>query len=260
MENFNAEVPKEKSIEGEAPSWRGLRAYADWLRFEPHLLTGQTVLNFGSGGSRIGKELEKKKILCNVIDVDLKLTGVGVKGFLFSAILPLIEHHVDPNSNLHKKLSHVRRVFAGANGRKLIQGDGRTLPFKDRTFDTVLALASTYQVPEEAKELVYKELMRVGERIHCSPIHGNDFKVLEVLAQKDNFDIIVCHPTRTIFSKRDEFLADNIDYYQAYKEKYSEEQRVNLPTRNSANILKIFGKPMAGYGRGNFIVLQRRME
>lgn len=260
MEGTNAEVPKEKSIEGDLVSWRGLRAYADWLRFEPHLLTGQTVLNFGSGGSHIGKELEKKKILCNVIDADLKLTGVGPKGFLFSAILQLIDHHVDPDSDLHKRLAHIKRMLAGANGRKLIQADGRTLPFKDRTFDTVLALVSTYQVPEEAKELVYKELMRVGDVIHCSPIHGNDFKVLEALAQKDNFDIIVCHPTRTIFSKRDEFLADNIDYYQAYKEKYSEEQRVSVPTRNSASTLKIFGKPMAGYGRGNFIVLQRRKD
>jgi len=260
MENVNTEVPKEKSIEGEIVSWRGLRAYSDWLRFEPHLLTGQTVLNFGAGASHIGKELEKKKILCNVIDVDLKLTGVGLKGFLFSAILPLIEHHVDPDSDLHKKLAHVRRVFAGADGRKIIQANGRVLPFKDRTFDTVLALVSTYQVPEEAKELVYKELMRVGDTIHCSPIFGNDFKALEALVHKENFDIIVCHPTHTLFEKRDEFIASNIGYYQKYKDKYSEEERVKPPTRNSANILKIFGKPMAGYGRGNFIVLQRRME
>jgi len=150
MERDSIEVPKGKSIEGKIVSGHSLEAYADWLRLEPHVLEGQTILNFGCGNSHIGKELEKKKISCNVIDVDLELTGTG-KSVLISSLLRSIDHYTDPNSKVHQRLSHLRRVFAGANGRQFIQTNGRTLPFKDKRFNTTLALFSTYQVPEEAK-------------------------------------------------------------------------------------------------------------
>ncbi len=150
MENVNAEVPKEESIEGKIVRGRPLGKYSYYLRFDPNILANQNVLNFGSGGSDIGKELEKRKIPCTVIDVDLEITGTGQ---LFFPILKHMGNFINKDSLLGRKLTRMHSKFSKANERNFVQADGRALPFKDKVFDTVLALWSTYQIPEEDKRL-----------------------------------------------------------------------------------------------------------
>jgi len=100
--------------------------------------------------------------------------------------------------------------------------------------------------------------MRVSDIIHCAPIGRNDFRVLEALAEKENFDIIACRRmTFGRLSKSDEFLAENIHSYYDYKEKYPTEQRIQSPIEN-VEIFKILNYPHLKTGGVNFIVLERR--
>ena len=258
MENVNTEVPKENSLEGSFITSRFLTQYEGLLQFSAELLKNQNVLNFGCGGSHLGKELKKRKIPCNVVDVDLHVVR---EGKLSSVWLRLVESFI--GEKLFERESIVdeqdNRKPAVVNGRNLVLADGRTLPFRDRTFDTVLALSSTYQVPEDAKELVFRELMRVSNIIHCAPIFGNDFRILESLAKKENFDIIVCHPMSTESShKPEDFFAITVDSYQDHKRRFQSEKRIKPPIEDSVNldVLGNNGKRQ----NVNFIVLQRRKE
>lgn len=242
-----------KSLEGKIVTTRGLKKYAKFLHFEPTLLKDQKVLNFGSGGSNIGKELEGKQIPCSVTDVDLQVTGTGH----FFAGLKFAEKFfgINEESRLGKKLSNIHEQASHKNGRNFMQADGRSLPFADKTFDTVLALYSTYQIPDEDKNKVFGELIRVANVIHCGPITQKDFDVIRDLCQEANFDIVICRP----FSERGVFTIATLGEYESYKEKYSEEERIKIPKIDSPKVTNLFGKPiLARVSPGNYIVLKRK--
>lgn len=232
---------------------RGLNAYTTCLHFDPALLEGQNVMNFGSGGSRIGKELEKNRVSSRVVDVDLQVTGGGNFFWRLRTIGNLLG--VDDKSRLGKKLNSMHAKSACKEGRSIIRADGRSLPFKDKAFDTVLALASTYQIPYGDRELVFRELMRVGNTIHCGPIYESDFRILRRLSEEDNFDIIACLP----FGKGGGFVANSPRYYQEYKQKYSAEQRIKPPVKESSWVFfGVLGKSVIYNGGGSYIVLQKK--
>lgn len=258
MESVNTEEIKENNLEGRFIRSRSLWEYENLLQFNARLLKNQNILNFGCGGSHLGKELRKMKIPCNVVDVDLHVVR---EGKVSSVWLRLVESFI--GAKLFKRESIVdnqdNRKLAVADGRNLILADGRQLPFKDRAFDTVLALSATYQVPEDSKKLVFRELMRVSNIIHCAPIFGNDFRILEFLAKEENFDIIVCRPMKTEPSPKPEnFFASTIGDYQDYKRRFQAERRIEPPIEDSVNldVLGVNGKDKRQ--NVNLIVLQRR--
>lgn len=254
MELLTFEQKSKEGVEGKIVTPSKLKRYARFLHFDPVLLTNQKVLNFGSGGSSIGKELERKQIQCDVTDVDLQVVGAGV----FFARLKTVENilGLDDKSRFGNRLSSIHKKSSDNNRSNFVQADGRSLPFEDRQFDTILALFSTYQIPDKDKEQVFRELMRVGNTIHCGPITSKDFSVLNILAQERGFDIIVCRP----FSERGFFTARNRKDYTFYEEKYSVQERVRSPKISSPKVLSVLDKPIGALISGNYIVMQRSSQ
>lgn len=246
----NISEPTVKSLEGKIVTARGLKAYARFLHFNPDLLRDQSVLNFGSGGSNIGKELARKKISSRVVDVDLQVTGVGK--FLWGLKTVGNFLGIDEKSKLGKKMSSMHAKSAYREGRNFVQADGRSLPFEDKSFDTVLALASTQQVQDGDRELVFRELMRVGNAIHCGPISQSDFRVLKSLSEEKNFDVIGCFPYGS-----GDFIANSPKDYQEYRGKYPAEQRIKPYAKESLSSFKALVGSLIDDGT-YYIVLQRR--
>jgi len=175
--------------EGEIVTSRNLELYKYALLFEDDVLKGRTILNFGAGGSNLGKELQKKDPNSIVVDLDLldnpgKDYSFRQDPLRFIATLPIRFYlkHFQPNEGLRRKIIAVKRKIGDTDERKFVQGDGRNLPFADRIFDTVLSLWTTYQIPIDDREQVFKELMRVADTVHLGPIFGEDYRILSKLA------------------------------------------------------------------------------
>ena len=90
------------------------------------------------------------------------------------------------------KVQELQRRFKGIKDKTFVQYDGRKIPFADGSFDHVLALWSTYQIPRGERAEVFRELMRVGKHIHIGPIGKVDFTMLMQLAQTQGFDVVAC--------------------------------------------------------------------
>lgn len=252
MENAGVEAERNKGLEGKISSARSLKEYARMLHFDPTLLREQNVLNFGSGGSHIGKELQKRKIQSNVVDVDLELVGVGKNSIRLKGIEKLLS--TNPNSWGGKILNSLQTKATMKDNRNFVQADGRNLPFKDKAFDTVLALWSTYQILDKDKKRVFRELMRVGNAIYCGPITKTDFEILVNLSQEMGFDIIASRP----FSEHGIFTATSLNDYSAYTERYSAAERIKIPQVDSLKTYGLFGRTFAAdVLDGNYIVLKR---
>lgn len=249
-----------KSLERESllVESRNLGEYVFNLRFEPEVLTGQKVLNFGSGGSHIGKELKRKRVNADIVELDLKFDPGNIWTMWLVAPIRLLESHIDSGSDLHEKLVNIRKQLALIKGRDFVQGDGRALPFPDRTFDTVLAHYSTYQIPNKAKRAVYRELLRVGDILHCGPIFKPDYEVLQELAEEMGFEIVVCHPFPTAFGKED-FVIRNPGDYSQYTKEENAKQRIQPPKTAGPKITRVLGKAISASIKGSsFIVLRRK--
>lgn len=251
----NTSEPTVKSLEGKILTGRSLKTYARRLHFSPDILTGQNVLNFGSGGSNIGKDLSKEGISSNVVDLDMQIVGSGK----FLSWMKRVEVLVglSKDSSISRKLTNMHANSSKKDDRKFIQANGRSLPFADRSFDTVLALWSTYQIPDQDKAQVFGELMRVGNIVHCGPITSKDFDVVNNLCQDNGFDIIACRP----FKESGVFTAANKDDYKTYKDKFSYQERVRVPEVDSPRVIEIFDRPIgASVSSGNYIILQRKPQ
>lgn len=185
---------KKSSREGSVVTGRGWIDYQVMLGVKPEDLKNETVLNFGSGASNLGMDLRTKGIDCTVVDLDLKYDpwGNSENKFGFFAAVPvhLYLKYFNPQGETRQRLVNLKRKIAGTEGRKFVQGNGRALPFPDGEFDHVLAFWSTYQIPQEAKEAVYSELMRVGKVLHLGPAHKEDYELLSKLAVEQNFEIV----------------------------------------------------------------------
>ncbi len=95
-----------------------------------------------------------------------------------------------------RQLVELDKLFLPKEERdNFIRADARNLPFKDKQFDIALAFWSTYQIPEESKERVYRELFRVAKFSHIAPIFGIDFEIIKNISDKEeNVEIILCQP------------------------------------------------------------------
>lgn len=250
-----------ESVEGKIISNFGLGEYGLHLCFKPEALEGKMILNFGCGGSNIGRDLRRKEIKADVIDLDLVLDSVSgdLTTVWLTSGIKFLAGYVNKDSPIYEKLVRIRRKIARTTGRNFIQGDGRALPFADRTFDTILAHYSTYQIPTQFKRPVYRELLRVGDILHCGPIFGEDFDVLKPLAQELNFEIIVCHPLPRPFAKED-FIIRSPEDYDRYLRERDEDERIIHPKKEVSKISRIFGYPHTASMEGSSFIVLRRKE
>jgi len=258
---MNGLGPSLESLEGKIISNFGLGEYGLHLCFKPEALEGKMILNFGCGGSNIDRDLRRKEIKADVIDLDLVFDSVSsdlTKAWLTSGI-KFLAGHVDEDSSIYEKLVRIRRKIARITGRNFIQGDGRALPFADRTFDTILAHYSTYQIPGQFKKPVYRELLRVGDTLHSGPIFGQDFDALKPLAQELNFEIIVCHSLPRHFAKED-FIIRSSEDYDRYLRGHDKDERIIRPKKEASKTSRILGYLQTASMEGSSFIVLRRKE
>lgn len=233
---------KVSSLEGAITTARRWKRYESRLFISPEALRNETVLNFGCGGSNIGEALREKGVNCNVVDVDLRYNS--------KSPLTSVSVLLDTKSFLNP-LMKTFNLKGEAWGRQFVQADGRHLPFRDQAFDHVLALWSTYQIPKDAKEKVYAELMRVGNVLHIAPIFKIDFEILQRLVNEQNYEIVVCH------RQKDELRFSSPSDYEDYVNLHDESERIQTPLAEDAKVIG-FQKIIAAGGRGGSTIILRR--
>lgn len=248
-----------KSLEGTIVTSRKLRDYTDTLGFDPTLLNNETVLNFGSGRSMIAQELLQKGIHCNLVDLDIQKNSALLSPVRRYETLPIRTYLrvVNPQGEQREKIEQLMKRITKTEGRTYVQYGGRNICFKDQAFDHVLALWSTYQIPDDAKEQVYREIFRVGKAIHLGPIFEKDFTILTKLANEMEFDVIACQSYKISPGHRRAapFNFSSQSEYDQYVRNNPIDKRVKIPKGKDAYGLPYLGA--VGLG-GNTIVLKKR--
>lgn len=262
--NTKSPLHKTRSFEGAVITGRGWNAYENVLGISPEALKGETVLNFGAGASHLGRDLARKGINCEVIDLDLKFApwrNSLMNEFRLMAYFPvhlshLVSRFLNSQGEVRKKLFKLEKKVLDLEDRNFIQGNGRALPFPDQTFNHVLALWSTYQIPEEAKETVYRELMRVGKTLHMGPIFGKDYNILVQLASELGYEIVACQPVLNQFNDLNQpVMFSSSQDYEDYMRENDQVSRIQPPEGDNF-IMGRFRSGVSAKG-GNTIVLKR---
>lgn len=212
----------EKHIKKNVISGRDLFGLEYTLGFDRNKLEGHKILNFGCGGSNLGKELDFEGIKCEVVDVDILPNPHTVHDEDFDrdelnlrkkAMERKVREHSE-GQYLIKPVEDYENELLGIENRNFIQIDpGEKLPFDDNQFDDVFVSWVFHQIPDQKKEMYLKEFMRVGKKIYVSPIGESELNLINLNLQKSNFKIVsLLH-----FGTRDgRILSDKI------KEKYRE--------------------------------------
>ena len=236
MESLEApRKPRKKSIEGSIVTGRGLQSYEYQLGFTAELLRGRTVLNFGSGYTHIEQQLRDRGIVVSLVNLDVIDEPLSLHNpirFVASFPISLYRKSQEVIGHDTTKIRKWERYIAGTDNRKYVKYNGRDIPFPDQSFDHVLALWSTYQIPREYKEKVYRELFRVGKYIHIGPIYQVDYAVLMPLAQEFGFEVVACQPHDSLPIKS--FLGKGMRFgsirdYDTYIKEHTPEQRIKKP-------------------------------
>lgn len=247
-----APAPK-KNLEGTIVTGRGLQQYENCLGFSAELLRDKKVLNFGSGHSHLEKQLRDRGIQSSVVNLDIIDEPKSFHNPLrFYASIPIsLYRKFQENRGAETtKIREFERKLAGIDDRKYVKYDGRNIPFPDQSFDHVLALYSTYQIPSGHKAQVYRELLRVGKHIHMGPIFKKDYDIIAPLAQKLGFEIIACQSLEKLWMQRligQGINIKNNSEYDRYRRSNSYEDRVNAPRAKDMIIAIPYG-PALGFG------------
>lgn len=227
-----------------APTARNWKAYESILGIAPEALTDKIVLNFGSGGSNIDSDLKIKGVNCNVVNLDLRFDPPGMPNNLFDFYVAfkneLSLRLLKPNSVEREQLVSKKRRALNTEGRIIVQGNGRALPFPDKAFDYILALESINYLPGNAQRIVFEELMRVGNILHLSPVSQNAYEILSETAARCGYEIIAREPIPPLnsnvsfrFSRLEDY-----DNFQALDEKYSKIQMLASKLEGDTVVLK----------------------
>lgn len=172
-------------------------AYEQLLGIAPEFVAGQRVLNVGCGGSNLANNLGRRGVTSSVVELDFQFDPVAVQTFYPGIPVGMVDsfvRYIRPQGNLRRNAVDIKRRLSQTEGRRFVQADAASLPFPNDSFDTVLSLWATYQIPEQKRLEVYEEMMRVGDALFLSPIFTPDFFQLTTLAQEHHFDIVVCQP------------------------------------------------------------------
>lgn len=188
---------------------RTLGEYQQDLDLKPSDFKG-TTLNFGAGTSNLKLDLERAGVKDpQIIDLDLVFDPSDQS--LYNPLSPFINWLFDRKINRERPLERraqllsQKRRLLGTQDRDMVNADGRHLPLADKSVDLVIALQSTYQIPEEGQDLVFSELLRVAKKeVRVFPIWGQEFEILRQQAKKQGFKIMACKPISPMpFSKID---------------------------------------------------------
>ncbi|MEK7544317.1 MAG: class I SAM-dependent methyltransferase [Patescibacteria group bacterium] len=257
------------SLEGAIISGRGLTAYEHTLGFRAELLQGGTVLNFGPGLTHLQQQLGERGIPSTIVNLDiikeLYISAHDVVRYGATLTLDVYAGLMEKFGKDTTKLRALQKSFVGVKDKTFVQYDGRKIPFADGSFDQVLALWSTYQIPAEQRETVFRELMRVGKHIHIGPIGKVDFAILMRLAQMQGFDVVACMPTYGNQVKR--LVGKGIQIqtpadYAAYMRGKPVSERISMPliddlTFTMPGINTKVLRPVFG---GSTIILKKRSD
>lgn len=247
----------ERTLEGRIISGSSLRDYENLLHFDRELLRDNLTLNFGSGGANIGEQLKNHGVSSNIIDLDLRFDPISQSNpiMIIEPALDAVDSVISREGNFHRKLLGIKRNLSGIQGRTIIQGNGRALPFKDRAFDIILALKATYQIPRNDRKKVYAELLRVGNILHCAPVLQSDFQMLTELAHENNYDIIYCGPALMTGGVNHQF--HGLDDYELLKHQFPENERVVEPPDDNIKVTKVLGLILGAQFKGGTMILKR---
>lgn len=260
---------KRRSIEGHIVTGRKLAAYESALGLRRSLFKGQKVLNYGCGASNISGELKRHDELmrsegrtdevidASVIELDLKYDPIfgDEKWHAKSYVVPLFtiaDFFLKKNSDLHKRLVEWKRREADVADRDIVQANGRHLPFADGTFDTTVTQLANYQtlMPKD-KEQIFRELLRVSNAVHASPVSGQEFDILARLAAETGYEIV--HAGNRVPK------IENVDDYERYKKLFSFEERVKRPKTGEPEIAWLGNTAIhVGIVPGSLVILRRK--
>lgn len=251
---------KQTSLEGTIMTQRDWDMYEEMLGIKPGALEEEIVLNFGAGGSHLGRDLRAIKIDCTVIDLDSKfdpferIKDDRITLTTYRGVRQLASFLKRLNSPrvLQTNTYRLGQDVLGMLDRDFIKGDGRSLPFADQVFDHVLALWSIYQVPVEDKEILYKELMRVGRILHIGPIFRNDYEILEKLSAESNYKIVAC----LSLVKSSRIKCVPLPFAFTSLRDYDGTFLIQPPKRDDAEITYVGSKPKANVDGGCTIILK----
>lgn len=249
-------------IEGKIITRRSLSKYERALQFKRELLRDKTILNFGCGGTNLHLQLKKEKINANVIDLDIQFNPIGSYSVIFIVkTIDYLKSKINKTSKFYTSLTDFKKYVEHIEERKIIQGDGRNLPFADKTFDISLALWSTYQIPDEAKKQVFKELMRTSNIIHIGPIFKKDYTQLIDLSEEMKFNIVICTPFTTfLMTKKDAFIAKSVSDYDKYIKNNEPKKRIVEPKDENPRVFRINDNPVLATGKGGDIMILKRQK
>lgn|SRR3989338_3443170 len=214
--------------ESEIVTAHSLKEYEKLLRFNGKLLEGQNVLNFGCGGSFIESDLKKSGISSTVVDVDLKFNPLS-----FS--------------------EKFKRIINKGSQRNFAQTDGKSLPFADSSFDTTLAFFTTYQIPQDKRKQVFRELLRVSNNVFIGPIFSQDYKDLLQLSEEMGYDIIYCRSWNAPLKERPNI--ENEKDYAAFSRSKPYAFRVQEPKRAAPVLIPVLRESLV---LGNIMILRRK--
>ena len=146
----------------EAVTSRPLKEYLmGFLIKDANFFRNKSILNYGCGKSNLAADFSQLDIPCFVVDLDISS----------------------------------RAFEESISDRNPVRADGESLPFKDKSFDISLSLASLYQSNLSSQAEILKELMRVTSwTIFIGPIYKDSFNVLRSTLIDSDFTLIASLP------------------------------------------------------------------
>jgi hypothetical protein len=227
---------------------RGLDSYCYDLGIAKELLATGKVLNVGCGASNIDKEMPE--VNQGVVNIDIQHDPY------FSIMHKPIRSIAAKLATVFAPKNYIlKRKLGGIEGRTLAQADMLNLPFAENQFDFVIAYWSTYQLPIEKRVEAYKEIIRVGKRIHIAPIFKVDLNSLLSMRKDLDFTIVSSSPLPEIFDDPESYtqIKDVKDYGNYIHENPNLSSRLYMPKGEDISYRK--NGRMAKADGGNSVIL-----
>ncbi len=145
--------------------------------------------------------------------------------------------------------------------------DGRYLQsrFQPNSVDFAFALASTFQIPDNDRQKIFRQLLRMSRiAVHMGPIYRPDFDYLNRVAAQNQFDIIVCRPfvesTWDVMSHRQlVFKPVTIEDYNHFVRDYDTTTRIIPPKADKPTVHLRFGIFNVDIDKGSsYVILKKR--
>jgi hypothetical protein len=183
------------------------------LGFDPKFLKGKKVLNYGSGGSNIGKELKKKKIPSTIYDADILPNPHAISGeskeFTDDEIHRRmrimgrkINESGDPQMILPPVIEHENKLL-GIEGRNLIEvGEDGKINLPDKEAEVTLLLWVYHQIPQFDRRDFAQELFRVTKDVlFVAPVWHEILGPLVEVAKENGFELMKLEATNAEMEK-----------------------------------------------------------